>query len=265
MGLRRFHLFEFNDLTQAPESLRESVVETLSRTLRWGRILDGLVNPIEQFLSRAGTREVLDIGSGAGGPATILVDAFRERGQVPPHFRLTDLRPHLEAWAEACATREQDIDFVKTSVDATAIANDLAEGRARTVVNMLHHLPPKLAQSVLLDGVRHGKGIFVAEAFERNPLRFLPIMMTSGRALLLNPIHTQRNRLAKIALTWLTPIAALAGIWDGFVSALRVYTEVELRHMVAPAGDDFEWTYGTFAYRFFGRGYFFYGTRRGKG
>ena len=72
LRLPRLQLFEFNDLPWMPAAVRDTVVESLSRTLAWGGILEGLVGPFEAFLARAGAREVLEIGSGGGGPAIIL-------------------------------------------------------------------------------------------------------------------------------------------------------------------------------------------------
>ncbi len=262
MSIARFQLFEFNDLADAPASLRDSIVESLGRTLRWGRVFDRLTAPFETFLAEAGTRDVLDIASGSGDPAAILVAAIRKQGGVPPHFHLTDLHPRVEAWEAVRASAPDDIDFVRGPVDATAVPDELARGRARVVLNALHHLPPTLAQEVLLDGIRRGAGVFIAEGFERNPLGFLPLWLPGGAALLANPLLTKKSRLEKVALTWLTPAVVLAGLWDGFVSTLRVYTEAELREMVAPVASSTNWTYGTFDYPFGGRGYFFYGTRK---
>lgn len=264
MSIARFQLFEFNDLHALPASLRDSIVELLGRTLRWGRVFDRLVGPFETFLANAGTREVLDIASGSGEPASILIAAIRKDGRMPPHFCLTDLHPRVEAWEAVRASAPDDIDFVREPVDATSVPDPLAHGRARVVLNALHHLPPKLAQQVLLDGIRRGHGIFIAEGFERNPLGFLPMWVPGGAALLVNPLLTKKSRLQKVALTWLTPAVVLAGLWDGFVSTLRVYTEAELREMVAPVASSTNWTYGTFDYPFGGRGYFFYGTHAVK-
>jgi hypothetical protein len=49
-------------------------------------------------------------------------------------------------------------------------------------------------------------------------------------------------------------------VWDGLVSTLRVYTEAELREMVAPFGQDWEWTAGTFRYPPLGTGTWFRGV-----
>ncbi len=52
-----------------------------------------------------------------------------------------------------------------------------------------------------------------------------------------------------------------AAAWDGLVSSLRVYSEAELREMVAPFAGGLEWIHGTYPYRPFGRGYYFFGVR----
>lgn len=261
-SLPRVHLFEFNDAAWAPEALRATIVESLSRTLAWGRMLRGLTGPFEAFLTAAGATEVLDVCAGAGGPARILVSEIARAGRTPPRFILTDLHPQLEAWEAAHAAFPGVIDFERESVDATCIPEALGRGRVRTIVNAFHHFPPELARGILANAVAGSAGVFVAESFERNPLGFGSMVPAGLAALLLNPLLSPRDRLKKAALTWMTPVAIAASTWDGVVSTLRVYNEAELREMVAPLGGDFEWTYGTYDYAFGGLGYYFHGVPR---
>lgn len=259
--LRRLQLFEFNDSPWAPAALRETVIESLSRTLRWGRILRGLCEPFREFLARTGVREVLDLCSGAGGPAEILVAELERTGSPPPRFLLTDLQPHPEIWTRLRAEHSGVIDFVPEPVDATRIPEALGAGRARVIINALHHFPPELAAAILRGACEAAPGVFVAEGFERSPLRFLPFAAAGIPALYLNPVLSPHHRLEKAALTWLSPIALAASAWDGYISTRRVYTEDELRDMVAPLGDQLHWEYGTYSFPMFGRGYYFYGVR----
>ena len=67
MALPRIHAFEINDHPAAPEALKETIIEALSRTLDWGKMLDGLVPELERFWTEAGVTELLDLGAGAGG------------------------------------------------------------------------------------------------------------------------------------------------------------------------------------------------------
>jgi len=260
MSLPRLQLFEFNDQPWVPAAVRDTVVESLSRTLDWGHMLEGLVAPFERFLEEASARELLDIGAGGGGPASILAREIARAGRTAPRFILTDLHPRAEAWEKLRAAQPASIDFVREPVDATNIPRDVAAGRARTIINVLHHFPPALASAILKDAVRGSRGVFVAEGFERNPLMFANFALAGLPALAVNPVLSPRDRLAKAALTWLTPAALAISLWDGLVSTMRVYSERELREMVAPFGSHWRWEYGTFAYPPFGKGYYFYGS-----
>jgi hypothetical protein len=259
MTLSRRHLFELNDSPWAPPALREAIIEALSRTLAWGRVLEGLAGPFRQFLHRSGAREVLDLCAGAGGPAAILAAELAKSGRAP-RILLTDLQPHPEAWAALRDAHPGVIDFIAEPVNATHIPAWIGPGRARVIINSFHHFPPALAASILRGACRGAPGVFIAEGFERNPLGLLPFALTGVPALLATPIFTPRRRLQKMLLVWATPVALAASAWDGLVSTLRVYTEEELREMVAPFGDDFEWTYGTWDFPGGGRGYYFYGV-----
>lgn len=264
MGLPRFQLVEWNDLAITPAPLRDAIVESLSRSLRWGRMLRGLVDPFRAWLAATGTDEVLDLCAGGGGPARVLAEELQAHG-ASPRFLLTDLFPRLEAWAAAAAAFPGVIDHVPEPVDATAIPPALAHGRARMVVNAFHHFPPPLARAILADAVAGSRGIFISEALVRNPLRFLAFAPAGLAALYAEPLLASKDRLAKALLVWATPIALAAGTWDGLVSTLRIYEEADLRAMVAPLGDRFTWTYGTYTYPLGGRGYYFYGVpTRGK-
>jgi hypothetical protein len=256
---RRIHLFELNDDPRAPAALRETIVEALSHTLEWGRMLEGLVPAFEEFLRLSGSDEVLDLCAGAGGPARVLCRAMRRAGRTPPRFVLTDLAPHVEEWTKL-AREEPRISFEASPVDATAIPVSLSGTRARTVINALHHFSPELAERILADAVASRAPILVAEGFERNPLRFLSFGLAGLPALLAVPLLSPRRRLQKALLTWATPIALAASIWDGIVSTLRIHTEDDLRAMTARLGGGYAWTYGTYDYFPGGRGTYFYGV-----
>jgi hypothetical protein len=223
--------------------------------------LAGLVAPFEAFVAAAEAREVLDLGAGVGGPARALTRAIRRAGRVPPRFILTDLHPAVAAWEALCASYPDDLAFEPQSVDATKIPPAVAKGRARILINALHHFPPELAQQLFADAVATSSGIFIAEPFGRNPLRLMPLMATTMLSFLATPFLTSRHRLLK-TLWILSTLGPLASLWDGIVSTLRVYDEAELRAMVEPLGDRFTWTFGYHHFGLGGRGYYFWGVPR---
>ncbi len=246
--------------------LRDTIVESLSRTLRWGRILSGLVEPFGRFLDLAKATEVLDLGSGAGGPAAVLSTALAQQGKSV-RFLLTDLFPHTEDWEQLKRENPRTVDFVSEPIDATAIPPSIAAGRARAILNVLHHFPPDLARAVIAAAIRDRAPLFIAEGFERTPLGFLPFAPAGLPAIALSPILSHDRRLSRALIAWATPVLLVASLWDGFVSTLRVYTEAELRSMTegVPGAEAYEWTYGTYRFPFGGRGYYFMGTLRASG
>lgn len=258
--LPRLQLFEHNDSPRVPASLRDTLVAALGGSLERGRVLDGVVAPFAELLERAGTREVLDVGSGSGAPARLLAQAFVAAGRPPPRMLLTDLFPQVAQWEAARAALPEAIDFVREPVDATRLPEHLARGRVCSIVNVLHHLPPETARSVLLDAVRVCRGLFVVEGFERNPLRFAAFAPSGIRALAATPLLPGPGRTARALYAWATPIALLTAIWDGVISTLRVHEIGDLERMTAQARG---WRFGSGHYRFgpggWGRGFYFWG------
>jgi hypothetical protein len=214
---------------------------------------------IDRFLSACGTHEVLDLCAGAGGPAVILSREAELLGLPPPRFLITDLFPRVPIWMHAKQQRPGSIDFIAEPVDATQIPASLSEGRARIIVNAFHHFQPDMAAAILRDAVESQAPIFISESFERDPRGALPLIPVGIPSLLATPLFSPRDRLAKAAWTWLTPIGLAAGTWDAIISTLRIYSEEDLRDLVAPFGQHYKWTYGTYDYPYGGRGCYFQG------
>lgn len=262
MSLPRLQLFEFNDTPGVPQFVRETVVESLSRALAWGHLLREVVVPFRDFVKRVGATEVLDIGAGAGGPAGILVEELLAAGVEPPRFLLTDINPQIDSWKALMRKHPRYIDFVSAPVDASTLPPELARGRVATITNVLHHFPPPLAERVLRSSLEHAAGLFLIEGFERTPLGFAAYAPAGLAALLANPILSPHGNLPKAIFTWLTPFAIAVSVWDGLVSTMRIYSEDDLRKMVAPVATDHELTYRTYAIGRLGHGYYFTAARR---
>jgi hypothetical protein len=267
--LPRLHLFEINDSAWAPPTLRDTIVEALSRTLDWGHVLRGLAPHFARFLDETytadgpdQTRQVLDLCAGAGGPVAILARELRAAGHAPPRFLMTDLHPRVGSWQRVRDEHPDLVDFVAEPVDAANLPPKLGRGRARVIINALHHFRPELAGAILRGAAKGSPGVFVAEGFERNPARFAPFAWAGIPALLAGPALAPDRRAEKALWSWLTPVALAASTWDGLVSTMRVYTERELRAMVAPLGDELAWTWGTYDFFPGGRGTFFCGVPR---
>jgi hypothetical protein len=262
MALPRLQLFEFNDHARTPESLRDTVIETLSQVLDEAGVVRATIPVVESFLETAGYDAILDLCAGAGGPAEILCREMQAEGKRPPHILETDLFPRIEAWSAARERRPGSIDFVATPVDATNIPPEISAKRARVIWNAFHHFPPALGTAILRAAVTDRAPILILEGFERDPRGFLPFAASGVRVLYQNPLRSPKQRGQKMFWTWLTPIALAVSTWDGLVSTLRVYNERELFAMVAPFGAGYAWDYGTYEFPHGGRGMYFQGIPR---
>lgn len=205
---------------------------------------------------------MLDLCAGAGGPAAILSDALHERA-VPARFTLTDLFPHVETWSDLIDEREGRLDFVGSPVDATSIPPELGAGRARLMVNALHHFPPEVAKRVLLAACADAPGVFIVEGLDRNLFSFAA-MGPMGVAGLYSTPFTAQHRLKSMLLTWASPVALACSMWDGSVSCLRAYPEATLRQFVAEL-DGWQWDFGTYRHNGFGQGTYFSGLNLKRG
>jgi hypothetical protein len=250
----RVQLFEFNDAPWAPAVLRETMISALSRALRRGRMLDGLVAPFTRFVERAATREVLDLCAGAGGPASILADALAREG-VHVHFLMSDLFPHVEAWK--ALARESSVGFIAEPVDATCVSPAVGKGRARTIINALHHFPPSLAKSMLEGACADAPGVFIAEGLDRTVRSIVSTAVGGLGSLLATPLFVT-HRLRSALYTWVTPATLAASLWDCSVSSLRCYSEPELRELVREI-PGWTWEFGMYRHGPFGRGSYFMG------
>jgi hypothetical protein len=256
--LPRLQLFEFNDAPFVPAPLQRTIVSALSRTLRWGRMLDGLVEPFCAFLDAAKTHSVLEIASGAGEPAAVLMEAIEARGGVPPTVTLTDLLPHPAAWTRLEARHPGRLAFVPEPVDATNIAPSLGPGHARVILNAFHHFPPALAQRVLVGMAKEAPGVFIAEGLVRSPLSFAAMTPWGLPALMAEPLLGD-TRAWSALYTWLSPIALLASAWDGAVSTFRCYSRDELLRF-SEAVPRWRWHFGTYRAGKLGTGSWFWGV-----
>lgn len=242
--MRRIDAFEFNESAWCPRFVRDSIVETLGNGLRWGRIYHAAGPTFAEFVERARVDRVLDLCSGSGEPASILTDALVEQGFRPPRFVLSDLFPNEPAFERVAARHPGRIEFVREPVDATAVPAGVDQP-ARMVISAFHHFSPAVAGRLLADSVAKRRPIFILEGFPRALLRLPSILPSMTAAMFANPVLAGRDRLKKAAFTYLLPLIPAAGMWDAIVSVLRVHSEEELRAMVRPLAEDWEWDYRT--------------------
>jgi len=238
--MRRRQLVELEDLSWFPRVIRDGLTSYLAWVSELTGQIEFLLPPLERLLRRTGENELLDLCSGGAGPMPQVVARLRSRG-LTVHATLSDFYPNREALAHACAGSDGTLDWIERPIDALRVPEELPG--VRTMWNAFHHFPPERAREILASAVRARRPIAVFEFLTREPLQLVGLCISPFVALLTAPLW-RPFRMANVFFSWLVPVIPLVVFWDGIVSWLRIYDEDELRELVTPLADVYEWEIG---------------------
>jgi hypothetical protein len=224
----RFRLFEIHEQPWFPQFLRDQFVDGLQMILEVTNTYHPIAQLLRKRLENCGSKRVLDLCSGAGGPWPSLVRHFKSRGAEPPEVLLTDKYPctrKLHDWEFPAANR---IHFLRYSIDATQIPGHL-QG-FRTLFSSFHHLNPDEARGLLRDSVNKRQAIGIFEVSARHALTLLSILFLPIAAWLFVPFR-RPFRWSRLLWTYLIPVIPFVLCFDGLISCLRAYSIPELQEM----------------------------------
>ncbi len=188
-------------------------------------------------LQRSGSRRVLDLCSGAGGPWPHWLRTERASADVT----LTDKYPNASTQSRLRSSPVRGLRYLEQPIDAAAVPKELPG--FRTLFSSFHHFEPERARKILRDAVERRQPIAVLECTERHALApvagllFIPIIVWV-MTLFMNSWTWRR-----VLWTYVLPAIPLLITFDGIVSYLRTYTIDELREMAGTA-EGYEWQAG---------------------
>jgi len=235
--MRRRHLIEIIDQPWCPPVIRDGVTDYLQFIAGAAGLYRRLVPRLGRVLDHLGTTEIVDLGSGAGGPWPTLRPLVEEALSRPLEVTLTDLHPNTLAAAT------HGFRVYHEPVDARHVPVELAG--FRTLCAVLHHFQPDTAREILADAVERRCGIAVIEMTRRSLLAMVIMLMTPFMAAISAPFIRPFS-LSRLLFTYIIPVIPLVTAFDGVVSCLRTYTPEELLELVRGlGGDDYRWEVGT--------------------
>lgn len=238
----RIQAFEFMDLPQTPRFLRDSVVESLGNAMRWSGVCKTAAPVFREFLDGLETDTVLDLCSGSGEPAAVLLDALNREGHKLPRFMISDLFPVVHQMTQAAAQFPEHIKPINTPLDATNVP-EIYPHSGRMVNAAFHHFPPALAQRILKDAAEKGKAIIIMEPMNRHGRGALRMGVFFVAANMINPFISKQDRLLKALFTFLVPAIPLMAAWDGLVSVVRMYTREDFAALTANIDAPYQWEF----------------------
>lgn len=238
----RLHVFEFEDLPWFPKKLRRFMIDYLSFMARLSaRPFEAFAGKLAQGLRATQQSHLLDLCSGAGGPALQTTRILRQRFGLPAGLMLTDLFPDVEGF-RALATEFPYVEYASGPVSATQVPKTLLG--FRVMFNGFHHFQPMDARRILRDAVESGRGIAVFELVGRSPTGFLQVALTPLTLWVLTP-WIRPFSLSRLFLTYVLPAIPFFVLWDGLVSCLRVYSQSEMEALIRPiAPPHYHWETG---------------------
>jgi hypothetical protein len=238
----RFELFEIHDQPWFPDFLRREIVDALQMILERTDAYKPIAGRLRQALNRSGTREVLDLFSGAGGPWPSLVRVFEGEGAPPIEVILTDKFPNVSNGGNGETVCASGIHFLGDPVDATVIPERL-QG-FRTIFSSFHHLTPEQASRFLQDSAAKGEGVGVFEVASRHAFTLLSILAMPLVDWLF-ALFRRPFRWSRVLWTYVIPVVPAVLFIDGLISCLRAYSLADLRAMSARVSNpDYEWQIG---------------------
>ena len=223
MKSKRIHLFEFEDQKWFPGFLRNYVTDFLQFLANKAKVYEPVVEVIEDALQKTNQSQILDLGSGSGGGLLWLGQELKKRNQNLK-ITLSDLYPNRKTF------QHKDIfEYYPASVDATNVPKDV-EG-FRTMFLSFHHFKPKEAQMILENAIKNNQPIGIFEIQDRGIFSIVAMLLSPISVLLSTPFIKPFS-IGRVVFTYLIPIVPLVVLWDGIVSALRTYSEAEMKEMI---------------------------------
>jgi hypothetical protein len=238
----RLQLWEIIDQPWCPRAVREGVTEYLQIVARLGRPYRLVAPLVRRALERTGSHEIIDLGSGTGGPWPGLLDELHAAGAPPVHVTLTDAlaSEHTARRVEQAAAGR--LRYHRAPVDARRVPSELTG--VRTLFSAFHHFSPAEARAVLADAVRGRCGIAVFEMTHRSAWPVAAMLLTPPLALLAMPL-VRPVRFSRLVYTYLLPVIPAVTTFDGVVSCLRTYSPGELLDLAGGvATDGYRWEAG---------------------
>jgi len=246
--MKRIHLFEFEDFTWFPNTLRMCMTRFIVVMHKIMGTAPQLARLIAKCLKHSKTNQIIDMGSGSGGP---MLDVYKrlkeEHGLEDIKMTLSDLYPHVKAAKEIEALEDPKLSYLTTPVDATNLGRD--NKGLRTMICSLHHMTPEVAHTILKDAQDAGHPICIFEISDNSIppiwLWWLVIPMNFFLTLLVTPFIRPLT-WKQILLTYVPPfpLPLLIG-WDGAVSNARCYTQSDMDELLdGLESADYKWKKG---------------------
>jgi hypothetical protein len=238
--MSNLRLFEFEDLSWFPNTIRESMTDYLRYFLKITDFYAPVAPLLQQAIQNTQSQRIIDLCSGSGGPVEQIQQQLRHLGCDVPMV-LTDKFPNFSSY-RLLNEKDSQILFADHEVDATDVPQTLTG--FRTLFSGFHHFDQATARQVLQNAVDANAGIAIFDGGDKNILTIFGILFLQPIGFVFWTPFFRPFRFSRIVFTYLIPIIPICTVWDGAVSILRLYTPKDLQQMASETGGNYHWQSG---------------------
>jgi hypothetical protein len=237
----RIQFIEVHEQPWFPKTLRSEVTDVLQFGSEAAKTYSSIAPVLGRALAASGSRSVVDLCSGSGGPWLDLSQRL-DADTAGIHVLLTDKFPVAAGQGNLKTSSANGVQFYEKPVDAKQVPAELTG--FRTMFTSFHHFPPAEARAILQNAVDAGQGIGIFEVTRRSGFAIAMMFPWSLSPLVFTPF-LRPFRWSRLLWTYMLPVIPLVLLFDGIVSCLRSYRPRELREMVKGlAGPKYHWEIG---------------------
>lgn len=241
--MKRYHLFEFEDLPWFPDFLRQSMMDFLRFMISKINIYQPIIPLLQEALAHASQPGILDLGSGGGGGIAGIQQELSKQLRKKVPVTLSDKFPNIPAFELVQKQTNGAITYIPEPVDATDVPGQFTN--LRTIFSAFHHFNPKLAQAILTDAARKKVPIGIFEGASKSWAEIALVLFIFPFIILAVTPFIRPFRLSRLFFTYIIPLLPLCIMWDGMVSILRLYSPAMLRQLtVAIPAEGYIWQTG---------------------
>jgi hypothetical protein len=237
--MKRLELFEFEDFDWLPNYIRTGVTNLIIVLHKIMGTTDVLVEVITECKKKINFHQIIDLGSGSGGPMIDVIDKINtnESSEEPITLLLSDKYPHATTVDRINNLGLQNIRYLGDSVDASEMEN--VPSGLKTMVASFHHMPPNVAKQILSSAEDSGEPILIYELAKNTipvivwwlllPISLMILVLMS----LVFTLFVRPLTITQIVFTYLIPIIPIIYAWDGQASMVRTYTFEDIKTLTS--------------------------------
>lgn len=240
--MKRIDLFEFEDLTWFPDTVRQGGTDFLRFFLNATNFYKACAPVLLDLLQKTGNDTLLDLCSGGGGAIESIAMELDRKTSTPVKIVLSDKFPNLNAFRYVHEHSKKRIGFIPESIDALDIPASVPG--AITMFSAIHHFSPANIERILINAADQKRALAFFDGGSGNPLSIPGIVLLQPVMFAVFTPFFRPFKFSRLFYTYVVPAIPLMTAWDGVASMLRLYRPDELLSIAKKAVPDYKWEAG---------------------